>query len=119
MKKAQPKKVSFGPKPQTPVCGHNLGESSSFTTPAPQSSNTISNKTSRKPPLSHFLMQKLDVIEPIKLEPLSPILPHHRCRTALSNLKPLINKTWKTFTNQGSTDYLSSAFNMVGYKKGC
>lgn len=65
------------------------------------------------------MMQQSDDIEPIDLEPPNPISPRRRRKTALSNSRPPTNKTWETFGDQGSTDYLSAASNMVEYKNGC
>ncbi|MCJ1345089.1 hypothetical protein MMC31_003294 [Peltigera leucophlebia] len=92
-KKMAPKKASFAPKPQTPVSSQDVNQLS-FVTSADRS---------------------LSVVTP---KPRSPISPQQRQKTAFSNHRPPINKTWETFGDQISTDYLSSANNMAEYKNG-
>lgn len=64
-------------------------------------------------------MQQSDELEPLKLEPPSLVSPRRRQKTAPSNQKPPTSKIWEIFSNQKSTNYLSSATNMMEYKNGC
>lgn len=63
-------------------------------------------------------MQQLDNIETIKPEPPSPISLHSRHKSVLSNSKPSTNKMWEIYGDQGFTNYLPAAFNMIEYKNG-
>ncbi len=73
---------------------------------------------SKKSKPSYFGLYS-DEVEPTELEPASPISPRRRLKAAPSNQRPPTSKTWEIFCNQESTDYLSSATNMVKYKNGC
>ncbi len=120
-KKVKPKRASFGlgVKTQTPLSSQE-NKVAGFTSSLPSSLNiaTPSRIALKESEPSRFGLYS-NRVEPAELEPASPILPRRRRKAAQSNQRPSTSKTLEILSDQESTNYLSSATNMVEYKNGC